>query len=58
MESCKGDKMSVFQPSFMIDNLLTRKAIDHNGDFRESNDGSVVNGRGRVASDTVDVVSI
>ena len=31
MESCKGEKLSVFQPSFMIDSLLTRKGIESNG---------------------------
>ena len=55
------------QPSFMIDNLLTRKAIDQNGDYPtvpmatgaigrrrgSSDDGEVVNGSGRVLADVV-----
>lgn len=65
MESCKGDKVSVYQPSFMIDNILMRKAIDQNGEFpvtasaglarRGSNEE--VNCNDTSATPAVDVVS-
>ena len=62
MEACKGEKLSVYpQPSFMIDNLLTRKSIDQNGDFSTmpaaplgdprmvEHRGDTINGSGRTA---------
>lgn len=65
MESCKGDKVSVYQPSFMIDNILMRKAIDQNGELpvtasaglarRGSNEE--VNCNDTSATPAVDVVS-
>ena len=57
MESCKGEKLSVYQQSFMIDDLLTRKGIEQNGEVRaaakrrESSDNGT-------ATATADVVSM
>ena len=65
MDSCKEDKLpAVYQPSFMIDNLLTRKPIDQNGgDFptplqlehmgRTENRDHPVTSNGRVSNNGV-----
>lgn len=56
MDICKGpEKLSVYQPSFMIDDLLTRKAIDQNGggDYSTSIPLDSVVGRRRENGDTL-----
>ena len=70
MDICKGpEKLSVYQPSFMIDDLLTRKAIDQNGggDYstsipldsvvgRRRENGDTLHSNGRVAVDRVSFI--
>ena len=64
MDSCKGEKLSVYQPSFMIDSLLMRKGVDQNGgDFssvsldpvlsRGRENGGTIHNNGHAALDEV-----